>query len=265
MKLKIFILTALCGLISAPAFAAPAACSQQYWGGQAPNVLNRVLAAKTQQICYEGYAVIYSDITETPLESAEHLTRRHLEEHHPRRRDEFHADRHIPWRYRSDLADYRHSGYDRGHQAPSGDMWDRSAQYQSFSLANMIPQNPNDNRHLWEGIEAATRDLAKHCGSLYVVTGPIFYGRHFQRLHGRVWVPTYIFKAIYDPSEQAAAAYLVRNAAGPRYAVISIAKLDRLCGLDVFPDLPQDTQMLRLPHPRIWDHWPAIRNQSIVP
>ena len=62
---------------------------------------------------------------------------------------------------------------------------------------------------LWEGIEEATRNLAKNSGELYVVSGPIFYGANLEKINDRVMVPTFIFKAIYDPSKQARAAYLV--------------------------------------------------------
>ncbi|MGC8495015.1 MAG: DNA/RNA non-specific endonuclease [Syntrophobacteraceae bacterium] len=263
-SLGIFIILFFC-LSSVPALGMPSACPEHYWGGQAPDLGDAMSTGRVQEICYEGYAIIYSDATETPLASAEYLTREHLEEHHPRRSDDFHPDTHIPWQCRSELNDYRHSGYDRGHMAPAGDMWDEVSDFQSFSLANMIPQNPDDNRHLWEGIEAATRYLAEQDGSLYVLTGPIFYGHGPQRLDGRVLVPTYIFKAIYDPRKHAAAAYLARNAPGVRYAVISIRKLDSLNGLSVFPGLPEDVRMLRLPKPEIWGNLASTQDQNIVP
>src|SRR6185437_6222399 len=124
------------------------------------------------------------------------------------------------------------------HMAPSGDMPDPESQRESFSLANMIPQNPNNNRNLWEGIETAVRDVALYDGEVYVVTGPIFQGATLQRLHGRVLVPTGIFKAIYDPRRNAAGAYVVDNAPGMAWKAVSVADLDKLVGIDVFPALP---------------------------
>ena len=254
-------------LFSIPAFGMPSSCPEHYWRGQAPDLLNVEPAGNVQEICYAGYAVIYSDAAETPLAAAEYLTREHLEGPHPSRSDDFHADRHIPRQYRSELEDYRDSScfWDRGHMAPAGDMWNELAEHQSFSLANMIPQNPDDNRHLWEGIEASTRYLADREGSLYVVTGPIFYGHDLRRLDGHVLVPTYIFKAIYDPGKLAAAAYLAQNASGTRYAVISIRKLDNLCGLSVFPGLPENVRMLRLPKPYMRGYRTSTEDQNIVP
>jgi endonuclease G, mitochondrial len=109
-----------------------------------------------------------------PLWSSEHLTRERVEEAHTQRRvNEFHPDPNLPPDERAELSDYARSGFNRRHMAPSGDMPDPRSQEESFSLANMVPQNPDSNRHLWERIETAVRDLARRDGELYVVTGPI--------------------------------------------------------------------------------------------
>ena len=268
MKVRFFIFVVLfLGLLSSAVLAAPTNCPQQYLGGQAPDFLNQKLAAKAEQICYDEFALIYSGITRTPLLSAEHLTQRELEVKHPRRHNAFHPDPNVPPAYSAELHDYARSGFDRGHMAPSGDMPDKRSQYQSFSLANIVPQVPQNNRFLWEGIEAATRKLAKKDGQLYVVTGPIFHGPNLQRIGGRVLVPTYLFKAIYDPAQNGAGAYLVPNAPGNRYAVISIAKLDQLSGISVFVALPQAVKekAMDLPVPRTRGKMAAVRDENIVP
>ncbi|MGC9196991.1 MAG: DNA/RNA non-specific endonuclease, partial [Syntrophobacteraceae bacterium] len=89
----------------------PSSCPDHYLGGQPPNV-GLFAPSGVQEICYEGYAVIYSDATKTPVTSAEYLTREHLEGRHPVRTNDFHADTHIPLQYRSELDDYRESGMD---------------------------------------------------------------------------------------------------------------------------------------------------------
>lgn len=82
------------------------------------------------------------------------------------------------------------------------------------------------------------RKLAQRDGEVYVVTGPLFQGETLQRLHGRVLVPTGLFKAVYDPKHQAAGAYVVPNAEGQDWRAVSIAELARISGIDVFPALP---------------------------
>ncbi len=232
------------------ALAAPSACPQHFLSGEAPDLVTPALAAQTHELCYTGFGILHSGLTRTPLWSAEHLTRdrvdaaRGLERHNT-----FHAEPRLPAEERAELADYARSGYDRGHMAPSGDMPDAASQNESFSLANMIPQNPDNNRNLWEGIEAAVRDLVRAEGELYVVTGPLFQGETLQRLHGRVLVPTAIFKAIYDPTRHQAAAYVVPNIEGNQWQAVSLAQLEEMSGLDVFPSLPQSVKDSRMALP----------------
>jgi endonuclease G len=173
-----------------------------------------------------------------------------------RRQNAFHEEPRLPAVDRSELADYARSGFDRGHMAPSGDMPDPESQHESFSPANMIPQDPDDNRHLWESIESAVRELSMRDGEVYVVTGPIFQGATLQRLHGRVLVPTGVFKAIYDPKRNAAGAYVVDNAPGRVWKAVSLLELQKLVGIDVFPALPPNVKenAMRLPQPESYGH-----------
>jgi endonuclease G len=215
-------------------------------------------------LCYSGYGLIHSGVTRTPLTSAEHLTKERVTAQHPERQNAFHADPNIPPADRAELDDYKRSGYDRGPMGPSRDMIDEKSQYECFSMANMIPQNSDNNRHLWEGIESAVRDLAKRKGELYVVTAPIFYGSELKRLNGRVLVPTYVFKAVYDPGKNEAAAYLVRNAEGKDFAKISVADLNKLTGLNVFPKLPANVKAMDLPKPKM-RQGKAVENPNLIP
>lgn len=131
--------------------------------------------------------------------------------------------------------------------APNKDMPTVRAQWQCFSLANMIAQNPNNNEVLWEGIESAVRTLTKKNGELYVITGPLFIGATINSLHG-VLIPTHVFKAVYDPSSGRAAAYLAKNEDGMDYQVVSIDEINRLGGLNLFPSETRQT-ILDLPAP----------------
>jgi len=149
---------------------------------------------------------------------------------------------------RAELADYRSSGFDRGHMAPSGDMPDAQSQQQTFPLANMVPQAPALNRGPWERIESAVRRLARRRGELYVVTGPAFTGARIDTIgDNRVLVPTATWKAVYDPQALAAGAYLCSNTDRPACQVLRVDALAGQVGIDPFPGLPPTVKARLLP------------------
>lgn len=240
---------------AATAFAAPTNCREDYAKGQAPDIISNPGGKVVKELCYRGFAVEYSYVSNTPMWSAEHLTRQRIDAaHHVRRANDFHPENRLPEAHRATLMDYYRSGFDRGHMSPSGDMATKASDRDSFSLANMIPQNPDNNRNLWEGIEASTRYMALHYGSIYVISGPIFEGQP-RRLHGLVEVPTRLFKAVYVPSLNAGAAYVTRNAAGRKYQVVSLSKLRSITGLRLFPGVTPREEPLSLDKPYIYrDH-----------
>ncbi|MGI4984888.1 MAG: DNA/RNA non-specific endonuclease [Janthinobacterium lividum] len=236
---------------SMPAFASSTQCAAFFAGGEAPDLLVASLKPHVHALCFHFYSTAESGVTRTALWSAEKLTRDSVAGAQGETRvNAFHAESAIDERDRADIADYKGSGYDRGHMAPSGDMPDNDAQYESFSLGNMVPQAPDNNRHLWQGIEIATRAMAKSEGEIYVVTGPLFIGPR-ALLNARVSVPTQIWKAIYAP-QRGAAAYITANRPGADYAVVSIAELTLITGIDPFPALPAAVKQsaMALPPPR---------------
>ena len=252
MKLRrASVVAGLVALLSGAAGASPTNCPQFFAGGQAPDLYRADLAERGHVLCFAFYSVVESGVSRTAIWSAEHLTRASVEAARQQKRvDAFHAEAAISPLDRAEREDYFGSGRDEGHMSPSGDMPDERSQYESFSLANMIPQSPDNNRHLWQGIEIATRALAKYDGDLYVVTGPAFIGPRASVGRG-VEVPTHVWKAIYDP-RRGAAAYVTLNQPGEAYAVISIAELTRLVGIDPFPALPEQVKQraMALPTPR---------------
>ena len=250
-------LLAICLIISSlalsPAFAGPTACPGHFADGQAPDLINQKLSVKAQEVCYSGYAVEHSGVTRTPLYAAEHLTRdRLMQGKGLKRKNQFHPDEHIPASDRAELHHYARSGYDRGHVAPSADMFDEQSQHECFSLANMVPQVPENNRGPWEGIESAVRKMTEKEGELYVVTGPIFQGENLQRIGGAVMIPTRLFKAVYNPQSHEAGAYLIDNAADAQPQRVSIAELENLTGISIFPSVSDDIKAkgMELPEPK---------------
>ena len=151
----------------------------------------------------------------------------------------FFADGRLPRSERAELEDYKGSGFDKGHMAPAGDMVNPESMAQSFSLANMVPQYPQNNRKSWVSIEKATRKyVARAVGDVYVITGPIFNQAPQMIGPNHVWVPSYLFKLIYDPSTRRAWAYWHQNANNVRVEKpISYAELKRRTGIDFLPGI----------------------------
>lgn len=213
-------------------------CNEKYVNNGNPIILNESMNDKTTTICYQAFTVMYSGITRTPLWSAEHLTKDNvLSGKSLKRENNFYPEERLPSNERAELSDFKGSGCDRGHMSPNKDMPNRESANQSFSLANMIPQNPNNNQILWEGIESVTRAMAIKYDDVYVMNIPVFLGDNIKTLHGRVMIPTNIIKAIYIPSLDRAAAYYVQNRAGMDYNIISIAKAEQISGINLFPGL----------------------------
>jgi endonuclease G len=238
------------GLGQATATAQGESCPQHFAGGTPPALLKPQLAQRTQALCYGQFALLHSGIVRTPLWSAEHLTRDEVETAGQlRRRDAFHPESRLPPEDRAELADYAGSGYDRGHMSPNGDMATPNAQHESFSLANMIPQNPCNNEVIWEGIESAVRNIASFDGEVYVVTGPIYEGTDISFLNGRVGVPSRIYKAVFDPTRRVSAAYVTPNADSMSWQVISIDQLSQIIGIDPFPAVPAWIKAVAIPMP----------------
>jgi endonuclease G len=213
-------------------------CTDAYAANTAPALINPKLAANTRPLCFRAFALLHSGVTRTPLYVAEHLTRASVEAALAlnTRDNRFHPEERLPQAERGELADYRGSGFDRGHMAPSGDMGEPQDDYESFSLANIVPQDGPLNRDGWADLEAYVRDLTAKLGEAYVVTGPAFAGRSLKRLNGRVLVPSHVWKAIYVPG-QGAGAWIVSNDPNATWEVISIATLTARTGIDPFPTL----------------------------
>lgn len=235
-------------LLSNAGFAAPSACPESYAGGERPEIMSTQLNQHAVELCSPGHAVMFSGIARAAIWSAEHLTPGRLElARDVPRTDVFVEDSRLPADWLNRLEDFKHSGYDRGHLAPSADMPTPAADAQSFLLSNIVAQDPKLNRNLWAAIEKAVRALGRH-RQIYVITGPLWKGAHVKWLQDRVMVPTHLYKLVYDPSNEAAAAYLVENAPDKAHVPISLKELEALAGIDFFPG--KELKRLKLPRPR---------------
>lgn len=110
---------------------------------------------------------------------------------------------------------------------------------QSFSLANIVPQNAQHNSGAWAKIEKDTRHYVRRAkGDVYVITGPVFTEDSLRIGNNGVMVPTYLFKLVYDQSTNRAWAHWQQNQEGERVSrPISYEELVKRTGVESLPGL----------------------------
>ena len=196
---------------------------------------------------HTGYTLKYSEEHEQPYWVAYVLTPAETVVKVTDREDNFRADPAIITGSAT-LADYRGSGYDRGHLAPFADLsWSEQSASDSFYLSNMSPQAPALNRGRWQDLEAMVRTFSLS-GPICVVTGPVLTDGPYKTIgENRVSVPNYFYKAIlyHDGTQTRAIGFILPNSNCPdkvqSYAV-TIDDVEAMTGLDFFPLLPDDIE-----------------------
>lgn len=213
--------------------------------GVPPQIKQEAFNQNSHNLCFEEFALKHSATSKGPLWVAEYLTPEKVAAK-VKRQGEFHAEERLPAGQRAELSDYRGSGYDRGHLAPSGNMSTKSAQQDSFSLANMVPQNPKNNQQTWRNIEEAVREIVASSNEpVYLVTGVAFLNAKIATIGAnKVLVPSHLYKALYQPVSGVISAYWVANTATAQPEIISVCALEQKTGVNVFPMLSKGERRL---------------------
>jgi endonuclease G len=200
-----------------------------------------------QIVKHTYYALSYSATHKQAEWVAYELTKQNLEMGFTKRTDDFRPDPLITSTSAA-LADYKNSGYDRGHLCPAGDMKLNSVSMtETFYLSNMSPMKPEFNRGIWEQLEEQVRTWAKENGNIFVVTGGILNYSSGTIGDGKITVPKYFYKIILDYDEPGikAIALILPNEKDTKqlskYAV-TIDSVEALTGIDFFPALPDSLE-----------------------
>ena len=186
-----------------------------------------------RDLCFSDFAIYYSPIDKKPIYTIEKLNGEQFKGPHPRRTNQFYEEARLAMHERSLLADYRGSGYDRGHNVPAGDMTSEQGMAQSFSLANIMPQARQNNQGIWaKRVEEPTRMYIKRAqGDIFVFTGST--GQAGSIGKSKVTIPSHLYKLVFDPTKKTAWAYWVENTGEAQMsAPISYAELVQKTGID---------------------------------
>jgi endonuclease G len=234
--------------VALPAAHGFSACAQIF-PSQVPLDIRTVNADwKPTALCANHFAVLYSALSKTPLVVVERLNRAQIgDAGNEPRTNLFYPDPRLPGGARAELSDYLGSGYDRGHQAPAGDEPDPTSMAQSFVLSNMVPQDPTNNRKIWAKIEKDVRKFVRRAqGEVFVFTGPLFVGERRTIGANKVWVPSHLFKLVYDEASGRSWAYILPNTADARIeAPMDYAAFVRQTGWSLLGNVSASTQPRR--------------------
>lgn len=210
--------------------------------------LPQVVDRRPQQVIeHTGFALSYNPRWLIPNWVAYELTDRETQGEYPRE-NHFSPDPMVkgtPVQH----GDYSHSGYDRGHMAPAGDMkWSAQAMRESFYTTNICPQNHNNNAGDWKDLEELARDLAQRYGSLYICCGPIVTDASVTIGRRRIVVPQSFFKVFLrckTDGTWTAIGFVMPNDAGNRPLMTymhTVDKVEQLTGIDFFYHLPDSVE-----------------------
>lgn len=176
------------------------------------------------------------------------LTRSNILNRTVKRTNDFRPDP-LLGKYSAVLADYRRSGFDRGHLCPAADTsWSSNAVSESFYMSNMSPQVGGFNRGIWKDLEHWVRAAAVSLTNIYVYTGPIFTTNLMLGVIGphKIIVPDAYYKVVLDENEpKRAIGFVLPNQSNTnsywKY-VRSVREVESLTGLDFFSNMSSNTQ-----------------------
>lgn len=194
-------------------------------------------------ILHEHYALSYSEKHEQAEWVAYELSKNRLNQPWVDRTNDFREDRKVESGSAS-TADYRRTGYDRGHLVPAADMaFSREAMSETFFMSNMSPQARKFNQGVWRELEELTRDWAKKMEHLYVVSGPVLTEKiKYWVGDNQVAVPSAYFKVLLDLTEpdMKGIGFIMPNekTEEPVQAfATTIDEVESITGLNFFPNL----------------------------
>ncbi|XP_039201012.1 endonuclease G, mitochondrial [Crotalus tigris] len=247
-----------------PVVPVAAASSLEVARGGSGELAKYGLPGLSQLRSRESYVLCYDPRARSALWVVERLEAATLRGSSERAACDFREDDSVHPYHRASNADYRGSGFDRGHLAAAANhKWSQKAMGDTFYLSNIAPQNPHLNQNAWNNLEKYCRSLTKTHQNVYVCTGPLFLPRtepdgkmyvKYQVIgRNHVAVPTHFFKVLIleKPSgEVELQSYVLPNAPVDEKTplqrfLVPIESIERSSGLLFVPNILKKTSKLK--------------------
>ncbi|XP_009683356.2 endonuclease G, mitochondrial [Struthio camelus] len=212
----------------------------------------------------ESYVLCYDPRSRSALWVIEQLNRDTLSGASDRAACDFQEDDSVHEYHRATNADYRGSGFDRGHLAAAANhKWSQKAMRDTFYLSNVAPQVPHLNQNAWNNLEKYCRSLARKNKNVYVCTGPLFLprmeadGKMYVKYQvigkNNVAVPTHFFKVLIlekESGEIELRSYVMPNSPVDENIplerfLVPIESIERASGLLFVPNILKRTNNLK--------------------
>jgi DNA/RNA endonuclease G (NUC1) len=217
----------------------------------------------------EGYALGHSSESKIPYWVCEHSVKGELEGPGNRDKSSFKPEPKLSGQPRAELADYKGSGYDRGHMHPAANAKKTQVMMdETHFLSNIIPQvGPTFNQGIWAHLEDTVRQWTLARGETWIISGPMFYDPleedettadglvpFFTIGDGDVAVPTHCYKIVLAKNaagEWESIAFVFKNERHGRPYRLSLHRttidwIEERTGLDFLPELSNDPATLPL-------------------
>ncbi len=129
-----------------------------------------------------------------------------------KKRPSFHTEKSLDRKYRVSPKSYTRSGYDRGHMANDASFdWSMDSLNSTYSMVNIVPQEPKVNRYHWTKVERYARLVARKLGTLSVIN-IIQYTNSPKRLKKQnIAIPQGFYKILYNKEKNFERCFYYRN------------------------------------------------------
>jgi endonuclease G, mitochondrial len=117
---------------------------------------------------------------------------------------------------------------------------------ETFYMTNIAPMKEGFYIHGWLKLEDLIRLWAANSNGYQVVCGPVLTDVPFPTLgEDKVAVPARFYKIVYDPTNQKAVGFILKNGSVPsklKAIACSVDEIEKITGIDFFPQLDDSVE-----------------------